>query len=45
VASPTLRPQLFTGKYSKAAIAHKIKQEHKILKKKAFQFGRVIGLC
>jgi len=28
--SSTLRPKLFAGKYSKAAIAHKIRHEHKI---------------
>jgi hypothetical protein len=41
-----LQPQLFTGKYSRAAIVHKIRQAHNIFKKKkAFEYGRVIGLC
>jgi hypothetical protein len=34
VVSSTLRPQVFTGKYSKAANPRKIREKHKILKKK-----------
>jgi len=39
VVSSTLRPQSFTEKYSKAATAHKIRQDYKIFKKGRFITG------